>query len=449
MLRVKISYTTVVLLGLMLACGVGICDIAAGQLSEPSASRQPGPPATGDILRRLSASVRRGPIAQVVSVRVSSPSGRERVSRVEVMTDPGDEAAGRSRRVALRLGRVLHVEAAANLRGWEFRAVSPRNDEAAYVIDVAGTLDSNTLASRLPPLPIPHAAWAFDTDWIGAGDRDGEFLLPPLGWVRIEGIEQDTLAKEITILGRTVHGPARVTLDEPTLALRSVRGMMPDSDLTLELRCKDADPAAVTWAVSTVGRRMVDSLTALRPLPAELQPGSQVASLGLMRTDLAPFSVIDAMKAQAAEPTESGEGPMLGVLVFYSDETPGGEDAASLAISAMRSMKKNLDRRRLTGEVRTPRVFVQPIAVLDVASFSPSNVREIAAKWDAAQEHIVWTSAGQPLLNRFERGEPVLAAVVDSEMTLLGVARVEVGVNAGDGVLAEVRAIIEETSAPK
>ncbi len=140
---------------------------------------------------------------------------------------------------------------------------------------------------------------------------------------------------------------------------------------------------------------------------------------------------------------------MLGIMVFYRDSAPGAEDAAYLAVGSMRSLKKNLDRRRLTGEVRTPRLFVQPVAVLDLAAFSPAAAREIASKWEAAKERAVWTSAGQPLLDRFERGEPALAVVVDSEMTLLGVASIEVGVNAGDATLAEVRAIIEEKTAPK
>lgn len=450
MLRLKNVHINGLVLGTVLGFFIvgsvkGLCNLASAQSPKREESPQPGTPTALELLRRLSDSIRRVSSAQVVSVRVTSPAGRERVSRVEVLTDPGDESAGRPRRVALKLGRVLHIEAV----GGQFRAVSPRNDEAAYSVELSGALDAGVLESRLPPLPIPHVAWALGPEWVGTGEHDGEFLLPPLGWVRVESVEQDPARREVTIVGRTPLGPARVTLDERSFALRSVRGTMPESDLAMELTCRDADPEAATWAVNIEGRRKVATLTELRPLPAELQPGSMVGSLGLMNADLAPFAAIDAMKAQAAEPTEAGDGAMLGVMVLYRDAVSGAEDAAYLAAGSMRSLKKNLDRRRLTGEVRTPRVFVQPVAVLDLAAFSPSHVREIASRWDAAKERVVWTSAGQALLDRFERGETAMAVVVDSEMTLLGVASIEVGVNAGDATLAEVRAIIEEKTAPK
>jgi len=415
----------------------------ATPLASPAPLTQPATLSPADVLGRVAKAFHAGPTAQHVSIKVSSSTGRERTSRVEVLTDPGGN--DRPKRVVLKLGRVLHVEAA----GSQFRAVSPRNDQAAYASDLPAEFDPAAIESRLPPLPIPHVAWVFGPTWIGEENRPGEFLLPPLGWVRAESVDLEDARRECVVRGHTLAGPVRVVVDARTWTLRSVRGMLPETDLTLELTCRDADPAGAGWAVNVADRQMVASIADLRPLPAELQPGAPVTALGLMNPDLSPFSTIDAMKSQGAEPTEAGEGPLLGVLVLYREGVPGAEDAAFLAVGSMRSLKKNLDRRRLTSDRSTPRLFIQPVAVFDVAGFSPAAARGAASKWDAAQEKAVWTSAGQALMDRFERGTPALAVVVDSEMTLLGVAGIEIGVNAAEATLAEVRAIIEEHSAPR
>lgn len=416
----------------MLVVMFGVGEARAQESGPPDAASR----RVEDTLAAILAAHRSGVVAQVVSVRVSAPGGRERVSRVEVLTDPGDAAAGRARRVSLRLGRVLHVEA----EGAALRAVSPRNSEAAYVADLPGEVDAAALASRFPPIPVPHVAWAFG----GATWAGGTVDVPPLGVVTIESMTPSG-RRGLVMMGRNERGAVRLEVEGT--ALRRVTGPMPGTDLEADLTCRDVAP----WGsgVDVAGRRLVSSPAGLRPLPAELQPGALVSGLGLMRPDLTPISVAEAMAAQAAEPTEAGEGPMLGVLVMYLASTPGAEDGTLLAVGSMRTLKRTLDRRRLTGETRTPRLFVQPVAVFDLAGFSPAAARQVGEAWSAAGERGVWTSAGQALLDRFDRGATALAVVVDAEMTLLGVAEVGLDAAAADATLAEVRAIIEEKSEPK
>lgn len=404
------------------------------------AAAQPADPAAS--FQHVLDAYRSNPVAQSASVRVVAPEGRERVSRVEVLTVPGEP-----RRVSLRLGRALHVEATDT----EMRAISPRNPAAVCALPLSGPLSAESLAAVLPPVPVPNVAWALGANAAGENDRADQFLVPPLGWVRLESVEARPGLGHLAFRGSNDLGPAEIVVDEVSHLLVRLTGSTPGPGhgLRVELAFRMADAASKAWAVDTDGRERVASLSDLRPLPAEIQPGSQIGSLSLMGTDLAPWSLADAMRGQAAEPTEAGEGPMLAALVLYRGTVPGAEDAAFQACGSLRAHKKFLDRKRLTGEPATPRLLIRPVAVFELAEFNPGAAATLADRWKDTGDTPVWTSSGQGLIDRFDRGAIGVVIIADREGILLGAAPLEPGPQAGDAALAEVRAIIEETAVPK
>ncbi|CAG0999877.1 hypothetical protein PHYC_02804 [Phycisphaerales bacterium] len=391
--------------------------------------------------QRILDAYRAKPVAQTASIRVIAPEGRERISRVEVLTEPSPT----SRRIALRLGRSLQVEASDR----ELRGVSPRNPTAACVLPLTGPLTDESLRAVLPPIPVPNIAWALGGEVVGEGAREGEFLVPPVGWVRLDSVEPRPGMGHIALRGSNPLGPVEIVVDESTHMLVRLTGTLSGPALRVELAFRGADPGSKSWAVEIEGRERVPSLSDLKPLPAEVQPGAQVGSLSLMGTDLSPWLLADTMREQAAIPTEAGEGPILGALVVYRSSAPGAEDAAFQACGSLRSHKKFLDRKRLTADPATPRLFIRPVAVFELPEFSPGAARELAARWAGTGDTPVWTSAGQALIDRFDRGAIGAVIIVDLEGVLLGAATLEAGPQAGDAALVEVRAIIEETAVPK
>jgi hypothetical protein len=389
-----------------------------------------------DALARAAARFRNEVIAQTVLIRVIPPQGRERASRVDVLTDPREG----SRRLAMRLGRSLHIEATDD----QFRAVSPRNDRDAFASAIGSPLTVPLLESLMPRVPVPHIEWAF-----GSEAHEGEFLVHPIGWFRPHSVERDDNHAEIIIRGSTADGGASIVLALDTFALRRIAGPLPRAapGTRVELTCRDADPTSRSWVLDITERRRVDSLSALRPLPSELQPGDPIGGVGLMTPDLEPWLLNEAIREQAAQPTEQGSGPMFAVLVLYRTSVAGAEDGAFLACGSMAALKRNLDGRRLKGEESTPRLLVRPVAVLEPAEFTPGGAKDLERRWASTGFQPVWTSAGQRFLDRFERGAHAIAVVIDEDQRLLGTAAIDSAPGAGDAILAEVRAIIEETAA--
>ncbi|MDX2130579.1 MAG: hypothetical protein SFY69_00830 [Planctomycetota bacterium] len=406
---------------------------------------QPSEPGPAELLRNMILALREAPRAHELVVRAYTPEGRERVSRVELLTDRGGDA--RPRRVVLRLGRSLHVEAS----GGVLRAVSPRNPDAYFEAPVADPLTPASIAAVLPDLPLPLIEWAIGEtpapEARGAepsgADAPVEVAVPPLGIVTFERAARSEPPGTITLHGRTPAGPVELTLDAQTGRLRHVVGMLRERSLALEIGVRETS-ADGAWGITIGSRTRVASLSALRPAPAELSPGAKAVGLGLMASDLTPWGVVDALHALGANPVEAGEGPLLAALVLYKVDAPGMEDGALAAVTALQNVKRSLDKRRLAGEARVPRLLVRPVGVFALDQFRPEEARLLASRWEGIGLDVAWSSAGQALLDRFERGAPGVVVLIDEEQTLRGAASIGPGALAADAAADEVKAAIDD-----
>jgi len=411
--------------------------------AQPEAPRTPAPdPSIDDALGRLADRYRRQPQSQSCRIRVIDAAGRERASRIGVLTVPAGE--GRPARVALQFGRALHVEVIDR----SLRAISPGNALLVFETTLDAAVSPGAFMSLLPPIPIPHVDLAFGGPFKGEGEHLGTWNVKPFGSVRFETLERDAQAGETVFRGSSPGGSVLISVDNLTGLLRRLEGNVgsPNTPLRIEIVCRPADPSTA-WTIDPAGRQAVRSLTELRPSPAETGIGMAVAGLGLMTPDLNPWSVPDAIADQAAQPADAGQGPMLAAIVLYRHSSPEAEDAALHAVGIIRGLKKNLDRRRLGGDARTPRMLLRAAAVFEPAEFQPAAARELADVWAVASELAVWTSAGQRVIDRFAQGANAVAILLNQDMTLLAAVEIDGRAIDADAVLAEFKGALDEVGA--
>lgn len=201
---------------------------------------------------------------------------------------------------------------------------------------------------------------------------------------------------------------------------------------TLRISCKPLDPPAPdAFTLDTANRQRVDSLARLRPPEPEIKPGMRLPALGLVDDALALWSPQAAFEAQRT-PLNT---PLRLALVFYDATDEAAENHPSQADDAFEAclLARGLSdkyRRESVNSDRTPqpdepeslpRVGVVPVAVFDIAAFGPQAVRDEAIAWSELGTPGAFTSAGPPLLKRFNATGGVSIVVIDEGQIVRGV----------------------------
>lgn len=225
---------------------------------------------------------------------------------------------------------------------------------------------------------------------------------------------------------------ARILPDRGGFIEISARDTFGTTPGTLRITCKPLDPPAPdAFSLDLASRQRVDSLARLRPPEPEIKAGMRLPALGLVDDTLALWSPQAAFDAQRS-PRNT---PIRLALVFYdATQTPGAntpsqaDDAfdacllvRGLADKYRRDEASNDRAPRPEEEDPLPRVGVVPVAVFDIAAFSPLAVRDEAIAWSELGTPGAFTSAGQPLLKRFNPSGGVSIVVIDEGQIVRGV----------------------------
>lgn len=201
---------------------------------------------------------------------------------------------------------------------------------------------------------------------------------------------------------------------------------------TLRISCKPLDPPPPdAFTLDTANRQRVDSLARLRPPEPEIKPGMRLPALGLVDDALALWSPHAAFEAQRT-PLNT---PLRLAMVFYdatdeaTENQPAQADDAFEACLLARGLSDKYRRESVNSD-RTPqpdepeslpRVGVVPVAVFDIAAFGPQAVRDEAIAWSELGTPGAFTSAGPPLLKRFNATGGVSIVVIDEGQIVRGV----------------------------
>lgn len=387
-------------------------------------------------IERLCASHRAGPVAQVVRIRTVSPAGKERTSRVTVRTTAEPPTIG------LSLGRSLRVWA----RGEELLAETPRNKLVYFETPLPEGVSARSLRGTIRAVPVPQIDLA-----LGAGPvrSDGPWTisLAPFGVLTLADQAEEAGADWI-VAAAGPSGPAEIRIDKATGLLKRISGSSPSAEgpVRVDLVCQPLGSDEAEWVLTREGRTRVSTLAELKTADAEVGPGAALPNLGLMTPALIAFSWRDARDSLLAGRPLAPDTRVLTALVLFRAGSPEGSDGAVRAAGVLHAARKDMDRRRFIGEAGLPVLVARPVAVLELSEFMPARPRELAAEWELLGEALLWTTSGQAMIDRFSPGSPGVVVLVDDDQIIRGVAALDPGGQDVDAVLAEVRALVEETA---
>ncbi|MCC6950714.1 MAG: hypothetical protein IT433_04625 [Phycisphaerales bacterium] len=388
-------------------------------------------------IERLCANHRAGAVAQSVRVRTVSPAGKERTGRLTVRTTAEPATIG------LSLGRSLKVWASGN----ELLAVTPRNKGVYFEVPLPDGVSAGALRRTIRAVPVPHLDLAMGAGPVQTGGAWG-ITLAPFGMLTLAEQAEEAGADWI-VTANGEAGPAEIRIDKTTGLLKRISGAVPSAEgpVRVDLVCQPLGADEAEWRLSREGRTPVATLAELKTADAEVGPGASLPNLGLMTPDLIAFSWRDAREALLAGRPLPADTRVLTALVLFRAGSPEGSDGAVRASGVLNAVRKDIDRRRFTGEAGLPVLAARPVAVLELAEFAPARPRELAAEWELLGETLLWTTSGQSLIDRFAPGSPGVVVLVDDDQLVRGVAALDPAGQDVDAVLAEVRALVEETVA--
>jgi hypothetical protein len=406
-------------------------DIARPAPEQPEASSL-------SAVRRMVRAYREGIVAQSAKITTVTSAGKERTSMAAVRTSPGEPAS-----VGLRYGRALHVWAS----GDRLIALTPRNKSIAFVAPLGGPVDAGRLSAVLRDLTLPQVGLALGPDPLTDGPAGAVLRLTPVGPVTIDP-EVRSISAEWVVTGQTEIGPVEVRIDRSSGLLRRLTGLVASSGgpVRIDMIFRPAEPEEPKWVLDPAERRVVGSLSDLRPADAEVAVGAPLPNLGLMTPGLAAHSWRDAVEQVRADPTQAGTGPILTGLVLYRRSVPEAGDAALTGAGVLRASKKSLDQRRVAGRAGVPRLVILPVAVMELAEFEPGLPRLIEEEWKQLGEVAAWTSSGQGLIERFAPGSSAVVVLADEDQIVRGIVPLEAGQGDMDAVLSELRGLIDEVT---
>ncbi|MCE7975007.1 MAG: hypothetical protein DYG92_11910 [Leptolyngbya sp. PLA1] len=387
-------------------------------------------------IERLCASHRAGPVAQAVRIRTVSPSGKERTSRVTVRTTAEPATIG------LSLGRALRVWAS----GDELLAVTPRNKSVYFESAMPEGVSARSLRRTIREVPVPHLDLALGAEPAQAGGS-WSITLAPFGTLTLADQAEEAGADWI-VAATGPAGPAEIRVDKTTGLLKRLHGAVPSAEgpVRVDLVCQPVDSDEAGWRLAREGRTRVATLAELKAADAEVGPGAALPNLGLMTPELIAFSWREARDSLLAGRPLAQDTRVLTALVLFRAGSAEGSDGAVRATGVLSAARKDADRRRFTGEAGLPVLVARPVAVLELAEFTPSRPRELAAEWALLGESLLWTTSGQALIDRFSPGSPGVVVLVDDDQIVRGVAGLDPAGQDMDAVLAEVRALVEEAA---
>lgn len=405
-----------------------VAAAAAAQPSDPAAA--PAPTAA-EVLTRVQARYRAGPVCERLGIEVRSDSGRVARSWAIVRIAPAADAAA-GPRVILELGPLRIAADAASIA-----AVHERNPQTCFVATIPGDgpLTSPRLRGVLPPVPV------FQLDLLNAvaPDRTDEFTpyARDVRWIE--------LAADARQPGRfTLNGTAdvgRVSMQVRNDQVQSVEIRDEQRGATMRIQvspvapCRDSD-----LSIDTAGRTRVDRLADLQPRSGILRVGSAVPELQLS-TAAGQVQRLRDLFAPPAAYLPAPDADRL-VLVFTRRDKPDWSQPRRFG----RVDPDDLGRQLLLlqREVYTPRL-AQPgegesaalLATFNHAQVmvleSPPGAEELLAliknerrRWGggddgAAGEHLAWSTDPRNSVDLFAAAGESAAIIIDQSLRLRSV----------------------------
>jgi hypothetical protein len=381
-------------------------------------------------LARARAVYRAGPVAERITMTVTTADGEQRRSTILLRIDSGSEVPPlRTRRVALDLNR-LQISA----DNTAITAVTPREASLYYRSPVAAPLSLDQLWNAVPPVPLPQFEWA-----LGEGSHNmGRVITAVLqtSWVGV----QHTRDLGVIFTGAAPGGPARAQFTREGRLIALTLPISKTGDV-IDLKVT-SEPPNGEWAIDTSDRLPVPSLADLRPRPPELQPGARLPALSLMNKELDSWSLQDELDRVPVR--ELADAPVFGVIVAYRPAGQTAQQDAEVGARAVSIVRRNLVHSQ-PDPTRRARIVPIIVGFLDLPDMTRAKLTALDAHWstlpgEPAPRYFSPTGAAE--MNRLAHTQNAAVLVVDSTQKILAALDLDSRPDA-ETIAQEVEAIID------
>jgi hypothetical protein len=419
----------------MILAHSGLATVLAMAALQPS-----GEPSTGahaSLYREVLAAHRNGPCAQRVTIHARDEQGSAQ-SVVIVRTDRGDST--RARRLRLDLGEL--IVCAENSR---LVAVHAANPDTFFEHRFDSPISPQLIRTVLPPLPLPQIGWA-----LGDDDAPASWIFWGLG--KIEDPSVQGTVQGVRVASEDTRAPVRVADFARTpagLLLSTLNADSLDDDAAfthdpprLTLLCEGLeamDPA--TWMIDTSARTSVPSITQLRPKPSEVSVGDHLPALGLVTRDLEGWSITRELEAERARPPRGGAPVFAALLLLHRDGNGTGVRAVALELDAL---ARDFAHMRTRADASSPRLIARSVVLVEPENMSAARAAELLDGVPAlpALGEALLSTSGVATVERLCPGCAAAVVVVNEQLRVVGVARVEPDLVDARGVAEVVRRLV-------
>lgn len=306
---------------------------AAGQ-PQPQSQPEAMPLTPALVLSQVSEVYRAGPIADEVTVQLTTDKRRSRSATLIVRLNAHQPDVSPLFRIEFDASLVeprLVVFGA----GRTLSAANTDNENDRWVVTAPGS-NLAQLLSLLPPIPVPSLHFAFDSD--GRFDQPTPYT-PDASWFSAESRPSEPASRRpatIVLRGHASSGPVEASFDASSLRFRSFHADLPGGT-ALDLTSKAIPPGdPASWPINTAGRRIVPDLAHLTPQRGPIPPGDFVPNLGCALPDGTGWNLHAALASLPRfEPGAPASAIALILFRVPGEPVNAAEASARLALSAI------------------------------------------------------------------------------------------------------------------
>jgi hypothetical protein len=342
------------------------------------------------VAQEIAGAYRDRPIAERISIQVTTPTGTSERQSVLVHAEPAQPDLSPPIRLHLDLSRLELW-----LRGREC-TLTNRGDASTYFqVNIPEPASFDTLFREVRPIPLPQIAWCL-------GDpptRPLGSMLGDVAWTRV----QPRSASTRELIGLAASGEVKIVFDQTTRRVRSFSAQLPRG-VVLELTCSPSNGTPWTrWSPPLVGRTRVDSMALLQSTSPTAVVGQRLPSIAFFTTNYEGWVL----------PKSSDHEPLF---VLFVRTGASGEAKAELQ-ARVRTLMHGARIRLPAGSEKgaPPRLVL--VGVLSPGNTQPEELAQSASAWidalDGPPAPPVWTTADWTL---------IAGAFVDADVILHVVA---------------------------
>lgn len=338
--------------------------------------KAPPPPTDAAIVaEEIAGAYRDRPIAERISIRVTTPTGTSERQSVLLHAEPAKPDPPVPIRLHLDLSRLELW-----LHGRDCTLTNRADPTTYFQVGVSEPASFDTLFREVRPIPLPQIAWCLGD----SSTRPLGSMLGDVAWSKV----QPRSASTSELVGLAASGEVKIVFDQATRRVRSFSAHLPRG-VVLELTCSPANGTPWTkWSPALGGRTRVHALASLQSTAPTAIVGQRLPSVAFITTNYEGWVL----------PKSSDHEPLFVLFVRTGASGEARPELHARVETLIRAARTRLPTGSDKGA--PPRVVL--VGVLSPGNTQPEELAKNASVWIDALEGPpappVWTTADWSLI---------------------------------------------------